>query len=417
MRKSPVNIYAVIILTTTIVDFVLNLVADRLNLKNAREELPQEFRGVYSGDNYSRSQKYLAETTRFSLIVSTFDLIVFLGFWFSGGFNILDQWIRGFGYTELTTGLLYIGVLMIAKSIISIPFSIYSTFSIEEKYGFNKTTLKTFVLDRMKGMLLGMLIGIPLLALILKLLEVGGDSAWLYAWGASTLFTLIIQYIAPTWIMPLFNKFKPIEDGDLKESVMGFADKVDFPLQGIYEMDGSKRSTKSNAFFTGFGKNKRIALFDTLIKNHTTAELTAVLAHEIGHYQKKHILKGTILGIAHTGILFYLLSIFLNHKELFEAFYMQQSSVYAGLLLFGLLYSPIELILGFILNALSRKNEYEADRFAAENLDTSEDMISALKKLSVDNLSNLTPHPFYVALHYSHPPVLQRIRALERAEN
>jgi STE24 endopeptidase len=231
------------------------------------------------------------------------------------------------------------------------------------------------------------------------------------------MFTLSVQFIAPTWIMPLFNKFTPMPDGDLKTAILGYAQSVKFALANIFVMDGSKRSTKANAFFTGFGKNKRIALFDTLIAKLAAPELVAVLAHEIGHHKKKHIVKGMMVSVLHAGVMFYLLSIFLTHAGLFEAFFMQKPSIYAGLIFFALLYTPIELVLAIFMNLLSRRNEYEADRFAAETTGQPENLITALKKLSVDNLSNLTPHPLMVFLHYSHPPVLQRIAAMRNPEH
>jgi STE24 endopeptidase len=315
---------------------------------------------------------------------------------------------------EIFRGLAYIGILMIGNSIISLPFSIYSTFVIEEKFGFNKTTVKTFILDLLKGLLLAVLLGGIVLGAILYIFNILGEFAWLWGWLAVTLFTLILQFIAPTWIMPLFNKFTPLEEGELKDSIMNYAKKVNYSLKNLFVMDGSKRSAKSNAFFTGFGKNKRIALFDTLINNHTVAELVAVLAHEIGHYKKKHILQGMLISIIHSGIIFYLLSLFLKQEGLYQAFFMDNMSVYTGLLFFGMLYSPIEMILSIFMNILSRKNEFEADAFASKTIENKEDMINALKKLSKDNLSNLTPHPFYVFLNYSHPTVLERISAIRK---
>tara|TARA_R110000868_G_scaffold259361_11_gene517475 strand:- start:12329 stop:13561 length:1233 start_codon:yes stop_codon:yes gene_type:complete len=407
------NIYLIIILSAITVDFLLDLISNGLNISSLRKKLPDEFSDVYDQETYSKSQEYTKTRTKFGFITSTFDLILLLGFWFSGGFNILDQWIRSWGFEELVTGLFFIVILMVAKSIISLPFSLYSTFVIEEKFGFNKTSPKTFVLDLIKGMLLGAVIGIPLLAGILAFFMYTGDLAWLYAWLAVTVFTLLMQYIAPTWIMPLFNKFTPLEDGELRTAIEEYTEKVKFPLQGLFVIDGSKRSSKSNAFFTGFGKNKRIALYDTLIENHTVAELVAVLAHEIGHYKKKHIIKGMVTSIIQSGILFYLLSIFLKAEGLFSAFNMEQMSVYTGLIFFGMLYAPIEMILSIFMQKSSRKHEFEADEFAAKTTEKPDDMISTLKKLSKDNLSNLTPHPFYVFLNYSHPPVLQRIKAIK----
>lgn len=406
------NTFTVIIIATIAIDFILDLISNYLNLKSLSKELPNEFEGVYDEDTYAKSQEYTKTGTRFGFITGGFNLIVLLAFWFSGGFNWLDEIVRSWGFGDLVTGLMYIALLMIAKSIISLPFSIYSTFVIEERFGFNKTTPKTFVLDLIKGLGLGLIIGMPLLAGILAFFMFTGDLAWLYAWIAITIFSLVMQYVAPTWIMPLFNKFTPLEEGELRTAIEDYSQKVDFPLQGLFVIDGSKRSSKSNAFFTGFGKNKRIALYDTLIENHTNDELVAVLAHEIGHYKKKHIIKGMITSIIQTGVMLFVLSIFLQAEGLFDAFYMDEMSVYAGLIFFGMLYAPIDMILSVFMQISSRKHEYEADEFAATTTGKPEDMIATLKKLSKDNLSNLTPHPFYVFLNYSHPPALQRIKAI-----
>ncbi len=406
------NIYAIIILATIILDYVIDLITDLLNLKSLSGELPQEFEGYYDAEKYRKSQDYTRVNTRFGFITATFGLVVTLVFWFAGGFQYLDSIVRAWNLHEILTGLAYMGILVAARMIIGLPFSIYSTFVIEEKFGFNQTTVKTFILDIIKGIFLGILIGGPLLAGVLAFFQYAGSLAWLYCWIVVTIFTLIIQYIAPTWIMPLFNKFKPIEDGELKSSIMQMAKEVKFPLKEVMIMDGSKRSSKSNAFFTGFGKNKRIALFDTLVERHTVGELVGVLAHEIGHYKKKHILKGMIISIAHSGVMFFLLSLFISQKGLFDAFYMQNISVYAGLLFFGMLYSPIEMILSIFMQISSRKHEYEADRFAVETTKEGETFIEALKKLVVHNLGNLRPHPVYVFFNYSHPPVMERIRAI-----
>jgi len=411
------NVYAVIILVTLLFDFALNLIADLFNVKAMKKELPSEFEGVYDDEAYRKSQEYTRVTTRFGILTSTFDLALVLAFWFLGGFNYLDQIVRHWGFSPLVTGLFYIGVLIALKSIISLPFSLYSTFVIEDRFGFNKTTIGTFFLDMIKGLVLGVVIGGPLLAAILAFFQYTGALAWLYCWIGTTVFTLIIQFIAPRWIMPLFNKFTPLEDGELKQSILDYAKSVNFQVDDIYVMDGSKRSTKSNAFFTGFGKHKRIALFDTLIEKHTVDELVAVLAHEIGHYKKKHIIQGMAISILHMGVMFFLLSIFISSRGLFNAFYMNHISIYAGLIFFGMLYTPIELILSIFMQLFSRKNEYEADQFAAETIKNPENMINALKKLSRDNLSNLTPHWFYVFLNYSHPTVLQRINAIRSVKS
>jgi STE24 endopeptidase len=283
---------------------------------------------------------------------------------------------------------------------------------IEEKFGFNKTTPRLFILDLIKSIVISAILGGILLCLVLGFLEFGGPHAWLMCWAAGTVFLIIVQYLVPTWIMPLFNKFTPLENGPLKEAILNYARSIDFALSNIFVMDGSTRSSKSNAFFTGFGKNKRIVLFDTLIKEQTTEELVSILAHEMGHFKKKHVLKRMGFSIAQMGIVFYMVSIFISHAGLFHAFFVEQVSIYAGLIFFGMLYSPIDLFISILFQISSRKDEYEADQFAAQTTRDGSALISALKKLSAHNLSNLTPHPFYVFLNYSHPPVLERIKAL-----
>lgn len=410
------SVYGIIILIALLVDDTLNLIADLLNLKAMRRDLPEEFRGVYDPEAYQRSQGYTRVKTRFGILTSTVGLIALLAFWFSGGFNLLDQWIRSWGFGPILTGLAYIGILVFLRALLSLPFRIYDTFVIEQRFGFNKMTPAIFVADLVKGTALGLLLGGPLLACILFFFQFAGEPAWLYAWIAFTLFVFFVQFIAPTWIMPIFNTFTPLGEGELKERILSYARSVDFPVEQIYLIDGSRRSTKANAFFSGFGRHKRIALFDTLIAKQTVPELVAILAHEIGHYKKKHILLGMALSIAHAGLMFFLLSIFLYQPGLYEAFYMEQRSIYAGLVFFGLLFTPVESILSIFLQALSRRNEYEADRFAAETVAQPEAMVSALKKLAVDHLANLTPHPLYVMLNDSHPPILQRIEVIRKEE-
>ena len=406
------NFIAIIILCTIGVDFILNLTADRLNLKHLRGELPQAFEGVYDPERYRKSQQYLRVNTQFGWITSTFNLCLILVFWFAGGFPLLDRWVRTFELGPILSGLVYMGVLMLLKAALSLPFSVYATFVIEARFGFNKTTLQTFVMDLLKGLILALLLGTPLLAAILAFFQYAGPHAWWYCWIGVTLYMLVVQFVAPTWIMPLFNKFTPLEEGELKSTILSYANSIDFPLENVYQMDGSRRSTKSNAFFTGFGKHKRIVLFDTLIKQHTVNELVAVLAHEMGHYKKKHIRQSLILGILQTGLMLFLLSRFITYQGLFDAFYMPQQSIYAGMIFFGMLYAPIDFFVGILMQVLSRKNETVADQFAAETTKDPVSMVDALKKLSVHNLSNLTPHPFYVYLNYSHPPVLKRIQSL-----
>ena len=407
------NLIGYIVIVTILTDFLLHTFADHLNIKNLNDKIPSEFIGIYDEKQYEKSQEYLKVNTRFGLITSLFDLIILFIFWFGKGFLFLDNIVRSLNLDPVSTGLVYMGILILCKSLLSLPFSIYSTFVIEEKFGFNKTNCKTFIIDLIKGVLLSILLGVPLLAGILAFFQYAGDYSWFYCWLAVTIFILFIQFIAPTYIMPLFNKFTPLEEGELKNSIISYSRKIAFPLKKVFVMDGSKRSSKSNAFFTGFGHNKMIVLFDTLIKQHSISELVSILAHEMGHYKKKHILKNIIISIIQMGIMFFLLSIFISYQPLFDAFYIKEKSIYAGLIFFSMLYSPISFFTGIFMQYISRKNEYEADRFAVETTDNGKSMINALKKLSVHNLSNLIPHPFYVFLNYSHPPVLERIKALK----
>ncbi len=408
------NIYFVVILTALLVIFAIETWAEWLNVQTLKGDIPDEFKGVFDPDKYAKSLDYTRTKTNFGLIVSSFHLIVLLVFWLFGGFNYLDGLVRGWGFSPIVTGLLFFGILFLANDWLSLPFSIYSTFVIEEKFGFNKTTVKTFMTDRIKAYALTAVLGGVLAAGILAFFQWTGAWAWVYCWAGVTVFGLFVQFIAPTWIMPLFNKFTPLGEGELRTAIFDYAKSVSFSLKNIFVMDGSKRSSKSNAFFTGFGKNKRIALFDTLIEKHSVPELVSVLAHEIGHYKKKHVLKGMVLGFVQHGIVFYLLSVFISRPGLFEAFQMENMSVYAGLVFFGIFYSPISFVLSVAMNVFSRHNEYEADAYASTTYGQPESMIRALKTLSISNLIHLRPHPFYVFLNYSHPPVLERIQAIRK---
>lgn len=405
---------AIIILAAIVVDAGLNFAADLLNLKAIRKELPESFKGWYAPPQYQKSQEYLMVNTRFEWIAGTFDILVLMVFWFSGGFAWLDDRVRDLGLPMVWSGLIYIGSLMSVKFLLALPFKVYATFTIEERFGFNRTTLGTFVKDRIKSVVLAVILGAPLLAAVLIFFQSAGPNAWWYCWVVTVAFMFMLQYIAPTWIMPLFNRFDPLAEGELRKAILDYARRIDFKLDNIFVMDGSKRSSKSNAFFTGFGRHRRIVLLDTLIARHGVDELVAVLAHEMGHYKKRHIWKNLLMGILQAGLMFYILSLFISYAGLFEAFYVRHVSVYAGLVFFGMLYSPLDGIMGMAVQALSRRHEYEADKFAVKTGGKKSAMIEALKKLSVDNLSNLQPHPFYVFLNYSHPPVLKRIEAIEK---
>ena len=406
------NTYAFIVLVALASEYILSIVTSLLNIQAMTPRVPHEFRSVYDEDTYRQSQVYTRARTRFGLVQSTLSLTVLLFFWQIGGFEWLDRVARELAAGPVATGLVFVGTLVAGSTALGLPFRIYSTFVIEERFGFNRTTAATFTLDLVKGLLLGGLLGATLLSIVLFLFELTGSLAWLWCWGATTIFLLLAQFIAPTWIMPLFNTFTPLGAGELKDALIAYSQAARFPLEGVFVIDGSRRSAKANAFFTGFGKHKRIALFDTLIAKQTTAELVAVVAHEVGHYRRGHILRNLVFGIAHTGVLFWVLSLCLKQQGLFEAFGVAEPSVHAGLVFFSLLFTPVELVLSVLVHRFSRQYEFEADAFAAETTGSAEPLVSALKKLSADNLSNLTPHPLEVYLHHSHPPVLQRIDAL-----
>ncbi len=412
------NALALFIVISLFALWKLDFIATLLNLKALDPKLPEEFADVFDADKYAKSQNYTRVTEKFGIVESIFSLMLMLGFWLTGGFGWLDNLVRDFGHGEIATGLIFMGLLFAAQMIIMIPFQLYDTFVIEEKFGFNKTTVKTFMVDQIKGLILMALIGGPILALILWIFD-SIDYAWLWAWAAFTIIQLLLTYIAPSVFLPLFNKFEPMPEGELKDAINDMAKKCDFPLTELYIMDGSKRSTKSNAFFTGFGKNKKIALFDTLVENHTTEGLVGILAHEIGHFKCKHIVKRMVMGIIQSAVVFYLLGLVTDKdgpvaEHLFNAFHMDNISVYAGLIFFGLLFAPVKKILSIFSNMSSRKHEFEADAYATNAQGTPDHLIQSLKKLSADNLVNLTPHPFPVFLDYSHPPMLERLEALKK---
>jgi STE24 endopeptidase len=410
------NAIAILILIALFALWKLDFIATLLNLRALSPDLPGEFADVFDAERYAKSQAYTRESARFEIIHSIFSLGLLLGFWFLGGFGWLDHFARSLVGGEIPAGLVFLGLLFVGHLLIHLPFSIYDTFVIEEKFGFNKTTPKTFVIDQIKGLLLAAVLGLPLAAGILWIFG-NVAHAWLWAWGFFVAFQLFVTWLAPTLILPLFNKFTPMEDGPLRQAIQAMAAKCGFPLGEISVMDGSKRSTKANAFFTGFGKTKKIALYDTLVEEQSQDELVAVLAHEIGHFKLKHIIQRLVVSMLQAGALFFLLGLVVDPngkfaRELFDAFGVEKISPHVGLVLFGLLFAPVSRLLGIAANAWSRKHEFEADAFAAKATGKPESLVSALKKLSAKNLSNLTPHPFRVFLDHSHPPVLVRIHAL-----
>jgi len=401
-----------IIIGILILSYLLSRYLDHLNSKNRNKEIPKELQGIYDDEKYKRSQEYGKTNDKFSFVSSTFMIMLTLGMFILFGFNFINEIAISLSEHIIWSALIFFGILLFASDIIGTPFSIYSVFIIEEKFGFNKTTVKTFILDKIKGWLLGGIIGGGILALIIWFYTLTVEMFWIYAWIALTAFSIFMAMFYSSLIVPLFNKQKPLEEGELRDAIESFSKNAGFKLDNIYVIDGSKRSTKANAYFSGLGPKKRIVLYDTLINDLTVKEIVAVLAHEIGHYKKKHTLSNILLSTIQSGIMLFIFSIFVNNIELSKALGSQVISFQLGLIAFGILYSPISTIIGLFMNVLSRKHEYQADSFAKDH-GQSEGLISGLKKLTEKNLSNLTPHPFYVFFNFSHPTLYQRIKALK----
>lgn len=402
-----------IIIGILLFDFVLDKFLDYLNAKHYNDELPTELQDVYEEKEYKKSQAYKLTNNKFGNITSLFSILLTLGFLIFDGFKIVDDYARTFTDNNILIALIFFGVIMIGSDIITTPFSYYQTFVIEEKFGFNKSTKKLFFIDKIKGWLMSAVLGGGILALIIWFYEFAGTNFWLYAWALVAVFSLFMNMFYAKLIVPLFNKQTPLKEGSLKDKIAAYADKAGFKLDNVFVIDGSKRSTKANAYFSGFGSQKRITLFDTLINDLEEDEIVAVLAHEVGHYKRKHIIYNLFLSTVLTGFTLWLLSLFIASPVLSEALGVQIPSFHIGMIAFGLLYSPISQITGLFMNSLSRKFEYQADNYAKET-HNSGDLISSLKKLSKNSLSNLTPHSAYVWFHYSHPSLLQRIVNLKK---
>lgn len=400
-----------LIIGIIIFDYLLERLLDYLNSTYWSNDLPEELVGIYSAEEYRKSQDYERVTTKFSILTSSVSTLLMLLIIIFGGFGFLDNLVRQYTTQPILMALLFFGIIGFAADILLTPFSLYTTFVIEEKFGFNKTTAKTYILDKIKGWFLGAIIGGLLISLVVWIYESTGEWFWIIAWAAIGVFTIFMTMFYSQIIVPLFNKQTLLEDGELRNEIETFAQKVGFKLKNVFVMDGSKRSAKANAYFSGIGAKKRIVLFDTLIEEHTNEELVGVLAHEIGHYKKKHTITGTIISLLQTGLMLFILSLFISNPILSQAIGAEEGSFHMGILAFGLLYTPLSMILGIVMNMVSRKNEFAADRFAAENF-SSKPLQDALKKLSVNHLSNMQPHPAYVFFHYSHPPLLQRLKAL-----
>ena len=402
-----------IIISIIVINFIIDKVLDTLNAKRYDDAIPEELNDVYDEAEYKKSQAYKKTNYKFGIYSSAFSIILTLGFLLLDGFEFVDNIARTYTENPIGIALIFFGIIMFCSDIISLPFSVYKTFVIEEKFGFNKTTIKTFILDKIKGLIMSAFLGGGILALIIWFYQQTQEQFWLYTWGIITVFTIFTNLFYAKLIVPIFNKQTPLEDGTLREQISEYAQSVGFSLKNIFVIDGSKRSTKGNAYFSGFGSEKRITLYDTLVKDLEEEEIVAVLAHEVGHYKRKHIIFNLVTSILLTGLMLFILSNFISNPLLSNALGVEIPSFHVGLIAFGMLYSPISEIIGLAMNYISRKFEYQADDYAKTTY-KAEPLITSLKKLSKNSLSNLTPHPSYVWMHYSHPTLLERVRNLRK---
>jgi STE24 endopeptidase len=402
-----------IIVFILVASFIIEAILEYLNSTMRTPVIPEDLRDIYQEDKYRKSIEYENAKQRFSLVRGLFSLLLVLAMLFFGGFSIVDEFARGITSSPVLVSLLFFGIIILGADILGLPFDWYGTFVIEEKFGFNKSTPKIFITDKIKGWLLGILIGGGLLYLISWFYYQTTDWFWIYALLLVSVFMIFMNLFYSSLIVPLFNKQTPLEDGELRDSISSMSNRAGFRLDNVFVIDGSKRSTKANAYFAGLGKKKRIVLYDTLVSDLSVPEITSVLAHEIGHYKKNHIILRLFISIITTAITLYLLSVMISNPALSSALGAAEPSFHMGLIAFGILYSPVSAVLGVISNWISRKNEFEADRFAAVN-HSAGCLAEALKKLSVKNLSNLQPHPLYVLAHYSHPPLVERLEALKK---
>ena len=402
-----------IFIAILVLKFLVDQILDSLNASHFEDVIPEEVSDVYDPKEYKKSQSYKKTNHRFGIVTSLFSIVLTISFFFLDGFSLVDHFARVYSENSIVITLIFFGIILIGSDLLTTPFSYYKTFVIEQKFGFNKTSKKTFFIDKLKGLLMSILIGGFILALITWFYEFAGAYFWLYAWGLVTLFSLFMNMFYSKIIVPLFNKQTALEEGDLKDAITKYANSVGFTLNNIFVINGSKRSTKANAYFSGFGNQKRITLYDTLINDLTINEIVAVLAHEVGHYKRKHIVFNLIASILTMGFTFWLLSLFVGSPILSEALNVTIPSFHIGLIAFGILYSPISEITGLLMKFISRKFEYQADNYA-KNSFKGAPLISGLKKLSKNSLSNLTPHFLYVFIHYSHPTLFERVKNLKQ---
>jgi len=403
------NIFIVLV----IFNFLFTTVLEYLNDKNWKDEIPNDLKDFYDSKSYLKAKNYKIERGRLSSLSSLISFMFTLAMLYFLGFGLLSDFSVSFSESVIVQSSIFFFIIYLFNFILGIPFSYYSTFVIEEKYGFNKTDLKTFILDKIKGLLISCIIIIGLISLALFIIESFSSGFWLWLWLGLSLIMILLNMFYADLIVPIFNKLTPLENGDLRTKIEAYSKKVGYSLKNIFVIDGSKRSSKANAFFSGLGPRKTIALYDTLIEKHSDEELVSVLAHEVGHYKKKHVLLSMLITICQLGIMCYLFEMCISFDIIANSLGSSSMNFHIGIIAFSFLYSPIGLIIGILMNILSRKNEFEADEYAKLTYDGNA-LGLALKKLSVDSLSNLYPHPLYVFVHYSHPPLIKRLNALNK---
>ena len=416
------EVWFLIIIALVIFNYLFSNILDYLNHKNWKDEIPKELKDFYDKKKYKQAKLYALSKNKIGLLSSTISFLLVVSLLVFNGYGYIDQLVNSFNLNlflpfeinnSFTKSGVFFLILFILNLIISIPFSYYNTFVIEENFGFNKTTKSTFFFDIIKSSILSILIGGFLLFLALYLYDSLNDGFWLYLWIGLSLLMVLINMFYADLIVPIFNKLTPLENGDLRKKIENYSKEVGYLLKNIYVIDGSKRSTKANAFFSGLGPRKTIALYDTLIEKHTENELVAVLAHEVGHFKKKHVFSGLLMSVIQIGVMAFFFELCLKLPEISLALGGSGVSFHLGLIGFSIIFSPISMMSGILMNYISRQNEFEADSYAKETYN-GDDLSLALKKLSVDSLSNIYPHPLYVFLHYSHPPLIKRLRALNK---
>ena len=393
--------------------FIIDLVSGLLNYSSFDKPLPNNVENIFSENEYSKSQKYKKVNFKFNLVSSFYSFSILFTVLYFGLLGSLDSYIRNVTFeNEISLSLIFFASVFIISDTLKIPFQLYRVFVIEEQFGFNNTTLKTFIFDKLKSYFISLLLIVILATPLLLFIIFFPSSFWIYFWILISIFLIFINMFYTTLIVPIFNKLEVLGDGDLKKKLDNFSAKVKFPITNIFVINGSKRSKKANAFFSGFGRNKKVVLYDTLIKNHTADELVAVLAHEIGHYKLNHVKTNMVISIITTGFMLFILSNFIFNSDISYALGGNVSFRHLEIFAFFIIYSPISSIISVLMNIKSRKNEYEADEYAVKNFKKGP-MEDALRKLSKDNLTNMTPHPVYEFLNYSHPSISKRLKAID----